>query len=71
VRKVNDIVNELDPDMRQCMLCKKYKPKEEFEERERYTSPLEQMICLKCLVYYYAKRNEEPPEPIQDRNDSS
>ena len=54
---VESLIGELDPDKRFCLICKKFKHKNNFITPTNYTSPLELMICGHCLSDHY--RNDK------------
>ena len=55
--KVKQIIGEIDPDKRQCMLCAEFKTIDQFFPRGE--SPLEERICFACEKKWRKKLDEE------------
>jgi len=63
--KVKQIIGEIDPDQKLCILCKGYSNVDEFL-KETNQSPLEEMLCFTCLKDYYNKEGVFKPNENND-----
>lgn len=47
---IDDLVNELDPDMFQCFECKKYRHTNDFSILNRFVGPEDRSdVCWRCI----------------------
>ena len=60
-KKINKIINEIDPDKRRCISCKKYKQPEEF-----YLDT--SIICIECITSTDKEVRSNVERSIFERN---